>query len=191
MNSSPHLISNPLRDKSGFLQSTKKLSEAFHLPSILAPSNLTIAAVIALVSAGLLAIWLYRSPRGYELRVFGSNPSFAGFGRINSTTSTILPLAVNGAFFGLAGSLMVMSTQHAAIVGFSSGYGWNGIAIALIARSNPLMTIPAALLMSWMETGIRTAMSGTSLSFHMSTLIRGIILLLITLQFLRKQRVRP
>ncbi len=175
------LIAAPLRDPEGFLQSTRKIPEQFYLPSILEPSNLSAAIFIAVFSAISIALWLYKTPGGYELRVFGTNPSFADFGGISRQRYTILPLAVSGACYGLAGTLMVLSTQHAAIVGFSSGYGWNGIVIALIAGNNPLMTIPAALLLAWIETGIRTAMSGTSLSFELSTVIRGIILLLITL----------
>ncbi|MGM0431871.1 MAG: ABC transporter permease [Spirochaetota bacterium] len=182
------LIAHPLRNTSGFLQSTRKIPEAFHLSSFLEPSNLTAALPIALTAAVLLALWLYRSPPGYELRVSGSNPAFANFGRISRMKCSILPLAVSGGAFGLAGSLMVLSTQHAAIVGFTSGYGWNGIAVALIARRNPLFAIPAGLLMAWLETGIRTAMSGTSLGFQLSTIIRGLLLLLITMQFLKERR---
>jgi simple sugar transport system permease protein len=185
-----YLIAGPLRDTSGFLQSTRKIPEAFHLPSIMSPSNLSVALFIAVAAAGAAALWLYKTPAGYEIRVQGSNPVFSLYGRIPRYRSTVLPMAINGAFYGLAGALMVMSTQHAAIVGFTAGYGWNGIAISLIAYNNPIMTIPAALLMAWIESGIRTAMSGTSLSFQISTLIRGIILLLITLQFLRHRGPR-
>jgi simple sugar transport system permease protein len=181
------LIAGPLRDTSGFLQSTRRIPEAFHLPSILPPSNLSSALFIGLSGAVIAFLWLYKTPTGYEIRVQGSNPAFALYGRIPRTRTTILPMAVNGGFYGLAGALMVLSTQHAAIVGFSSGYGWNGIAISLIAFNNPLMTIPAALLLAWIESGIRAAMSGASMSFQLSTLIRGIILLLITLQFIRRR----
>jgi simple sugar transport system permease protein len=181
------LIAGPLRDTSGFLQSTRRIPEAFHLPSILPPSNLSSALFIGLSGSVIAFLWLYRTPTGYEIRVQGSNPAFALYGRIPQTRTTILPMAVNGGFYGLAGALMVLSTQHAAIVGFSSGYGWNGIAISLIAFNNPLMTIPAALLLAWIESGIRAAMSGASMSFQLSTLIRGIILLLITLQFIRRR----
>lgn len=181
------LIAGPLRDTSGFLQSTRKIPEAFHLGSILPPSNLSAALFVGLTASVIAFFWLYNTPTGYELRVQGSNPAFALYGRIPRNRTTILPMAVNGGFYGLAGALMVLSTQHAAIVGFTSGYGWNGIAISLIAFNNPLMTIPAALLLAWIESGIRAAMSGASMSFQLSTLIRGIILLLITLQFIRRR----
>ncbi len=186
-----YLISNPLRDQESFLQTTKRLPQSFFLPSILPPSNLTITILIACIVAVILWIWLYKMPGGYELRVFGLNKDFAEFGNISKKRYTILPLMISGACFGLAGALMVLSTQHAAIVGFSSGYGWNGIVIALIAGNNPILTIPAALLLAWIETGTRTAMAGSSVSFEMSEVIRGMILLLVTLRFFKGKRRRP
>ncbi|MCF7934066.1 MAG: ABC transporter permease [Spirochaetia bacterium] len=182
------LISNPLRDTDGFLQSTRQIPQAFRLPSILPPSNLTSALFFAVITAASLAFWLYRMRGGYELRVFGTNPSFAEFGAIPHKRYTILPMLITGACYGLAGTLMVLSTQYAAIMGFTAGYGWNGIAVALIAGNNPILVIPAAFLLAWLETGIRTAMSGSSLSFDMSNVIRGIILLSITLRLAGSRR---
>ncbi len=184
------LIADPLRDTESYLQTTKEIPASFYLTSILHPSNLTPAIFIAIIVAGILSFYLYRTPGGYELRVTGANPSFARFGSISHRRYTILPLLINGACYGLAGALMVLSTQHAAIVDFTAGYGWNGITIALIAGTNPLLTIPAALLLAWLETGIRTAMAGSSISFDLSIVIRGIILLLITLQLLPTLRKR-
>ncbi len=184
------LISNTFRDSKSFLQTTSKLPESFYLPSILPPSNLTITILIACTVACILWFWLYKMAGGYEMRVFGLNKDFAEFGNISSRRYTILPLMINGACFGLAGALMILSTQHAAIVGFSAGYGWNGIVIALIAANNPIMTIPAAFLLAWVETGTRTAMAGSSVSLEMSEVIRGMILLMITLRFFKNRRSR-
>ena len=183
-----YLISGPLRDTDSFLQTTRQIDASMHMTSILPPSNLTATIFIACLTAAALWLWLYHMPGGYELRVIGTNREFAAFGGISRGTYTIVPLLVNGACFGLAGALMVLSTQHASIIGFTSGYGWNGIVIALIAGNNPLLTIPSALLLAWMETGTRAAMAGSSMSFEISEVIRGIILLFITLKLVFPRR---
>lgn len=174
------LISGPLRDTESFLQRTEIIPEAFHLDSLLPPSNFSAAVFIAAAIVCLLGFWLFSMRGGYELRVFGENSSFSAFGDIPEKRNTILPITISGACYGTAGVLLMLTSQHAAVIGFTSGYGWNGITAALISGMNPIATIPASLLLSWIESGVRTAMSESSLSLSLSSIIRGIILLFIT-----------
>lgn len=66
------------------------------------------------------------------------------------------------------------------IKGFTSGLGWNGIAVALIAGTNPAFVIPAALVFAYLDAGTQTAMIHSDLSFEFSNLIKAIIFFLIT-----------
>lgn len=182
-----YLIAGPLRDTTGFLQATQRIDENLWLPRILPPSDLTFAIFAALLIALLVHLFYYHSLTGYELRVFGQNPGFASFGGIDQGRMNLLSLSLSGGVYGLAGAMMVTATQHAAVAGFTRGYGWNGITVALIAHNRPLLVIPAALLLAWVESGTQAAMATSSLSYDLATLIRGIILLVVTLQAIRSR----
>lgn len=181
------VITDILRDASGFLLATPFISSSYYLRPILVPSPLTLAFPLAIVLAVGASLWVKLSPGGYELRMAGLNPTFTAYGGISLRRMTIKLMALSGGFFGLAGALLVLGEQHRAIVGFTSGYGWNGITVALIALLDPIAAIPAAIFLSWLNSGIQAAMAGTSLSYELGTIVQGTVLFLITLQFSRRR----
>jgi ABC-type uncharacterized transport system permease subunit len=93
-------------------------------------------------------------------------------------------MILSGALHGLAGAFSVLGTNGAAIKGFSAGMGWNGIAVALIARNNPLGVIPAALLFAWIEAGAKAAMLHGDVTFEIAAIAQSCIFFLVTAQVL-------
>ncbi len=87
---------------------------------------------------------------------------------------------------------MVLGTYQAAIEGYSSGMGWNGIAVALIAKNNPLAVIPAALLFAYLGAGANAAMLYGDITFEIATVAQSFIFYFVTAQALysiaRKRR---
>ncbi|MBE3132331.1 MAG: ABC transporter permease, partial [Acidobacteria bacterium] len=85
---------------------------------------------------------------------------------------------------GLAGGLLVLGTYGASIKGFSAGMGWNGIAVALIARNSPLGVIPAALLFAYLESGAKAAMLRSDVTFEIAAIAQSFIFYFVTAQSL-------
>ena len=141
-----YLITGPMGDRSSYLLTTKVVGEQFHLTRFLEPSNLNSSIFGALASVLLISFLLYYTKQGYELRICGMNREFAHYGGLNTAFYTTAPLIISGALLGLAGSSAVLGIHHATIKGFYSGIGWNGIAVALIAGTNPLAVIPSAFI---------------------------------------------
>jgi simple sugar transport system permease protein len=182
------LITSPLFGAAGsFLITSRKIPQEFWLPGLLAPSNLHWGALLALPLAVLLGVLVNSTPWGYRLRLLGRNRAFAQYTGLSMASYSLLPLGLSGALHGLAGALGVLGTQHALVQGFSSGWGWNGIAVALIARTNPWAVVPSALLFTFLDQASRMVVLQGQFPFQLSALFQAAILFFITAQIVRRR----
>jgi len=117
------------------------------------PVNLTL--FLSLFASFLCYLFLFHTPRGYELRALGQNPSASKFNGISQTANFIIAFTFAGALSGLVGVNEVMGYHHKLIEGFSPQYGFTGIAVALMARNNPIGVIFSALLFGAIHNGAR------------------------------------
>jgi ABC-type uncharacterized transport system permease subunit len=185
-----YLVSGPLRDPGSNLLATKAIAPAFRLPSIMPPSHLNAAFILAVLLAVGMRFLFSRTVFGFELRITGGNREFARAQGINPRRYYILGMAGSGAFHALAGALAVVGTYFTCHKGFSSGLGWNGIAVALIAGNAPLAVIPAALVFSYVDAGASSAILHTDFSFEAGSLIQAAVFLFITARFARARFAR-
>lgn len=182
-----YLITGPLADKNSYLLTTGTIEEEYHLLKFLVPSNLNISLFGALSVALLLFFLLFYTKQGYELRICGMNREFARYGGLNTAFYTTIPLFISGALMGLAGSSAVMGVHHSTIKGFYSGIGWNGIAVALIAGTNPLAVIPSAFIFAYLNQAADTAMLKADFPFELGGLIQAVVFLLISSRILAER----
>jgi len=136
--------------------------------------------LLALPLVVLFGVLVNHTPWGYRLRLMGRNRDFARYAGISTGFYALMPLGLSGGLHGLAGALGVLGTQHALVQGFSAGWGWNGIAVALIARANPWAVAPAALLLAFLDQASRTVVLQGQFPFQLSALFQAFILFFIT-----------
>jgi ABC-type uncharacterized transport system permease subunit len=177
-------ITGPLDDPANNLLASLPIGPQFVLAKIYPPSKLNISAFFALAAAALVWIFMNRTHAGYEMRLCGLNREFARYGGINVRAYLVAPMVLSGALHGLAGAFSVLGTNGAALKGFSAGMGWNGIAVALIARNNPLGVVPAALLFAWLDAGARAAMLHGDVTYEIAAIAQACIFFLVTAQAL-------
>jgi simple sugar transport system permease protein len=180
-----YLVTGPFLDPETSLQSTRKIAAAFRLPLILPPSNLSAALFVALAAAAAVQIFLAKTKRGYELRMTGANEIFARYGGINTKVNTVLAMFLSGVFYGLAGGLAVFGTYYGTVKEFSTGMGWNSLAVALVARFYPPAVIPAAVFFAWIMSGARLAMQNSDVTFEVASIAQSVIFFLATSVSLR------
>ncbi len=183
-----YLILGPLSNPDSYLITTREIPQQYRLALLMPPSRFNISFLLILILIPAAYFFLHHSRRGYELRMTGHNREFARFGGLNLGIYDTLPLTASGALHGAAGAIAVCGTYYAGILGFTSGLGWNGIAVALIASRNPLFLIPGVLFFSWMTQGARLAVLQSHLSLELGSIIQGILFLLISSQALRGKR---
>src|SRR5215213_4316477 len=114
---------------------------------------LNLAFVLALLCCLLVYLFLWRTKWGYEIRATGSNPSAAEYGGISVRKQIVLAMAVSGAVAGMVGINEVLGYRYRYYDGFSPGYGFSGIAVALLGRNHPVGVLFAAILFGMLIRG--------------------------------------
>jgi ABC-type uncharacterized transport system permease subunit len=153
-----YLVNGPMRGDSAIPQ-TALIPASATLPTFekvftfLQPSRAHFGFILAILVA--VAIWLIfkYTTLGYEVRAVGYNPLAAENAGISVSWTTIRALCISGALAGLAGVVEVLGVHHRLFDQFSSGFGFTGIAVALLAKNHPIAVIPAALLFGALAAG--------------------------------------
>lgn len=109
--------------------------------------------IIALICAVLIYYLLWKTTKGYEIRAVGINPSASKYGGINISKNIVFAMMLSGAIAGLGGAAHISGTVYntTSLLSFV-GYGLDGIAVALLAKSNPIGCIPAAILFGTLDS---------------------------------------
>jgi general nucleoside transport system permease protein len=141
-------------------------------------SQLNLTLFLALAAAYGVWLLIYRSRLGYAIRVVGSNPAAAVYAGISPARIVIVAMVLSGA---LAGGLAVnelMGYQHRLLLEFTAGYGFVGIAVALMGRAHPVGIILASLLFGILyQGGAELAFDQPAITRDMVVVIGGIIIL--------------
>jgi simple sugar transport system permease protein len=109
-----------------------------------------ILEILAVIAVGVV---LAQSPVGLKLRAVGRNEMASMRAGISVDRVVIAALAVSGAFGGLAGAIMIQGDQHYLTSGFSSGFGFDGLVVGLLARGSVLAAVACALLFGCLRSG--------------------------------------
>lgn len=174
------LLADPIRDtKSGYTQ-TVKLADAVLLDRIMPPSRLHTGLWIALICVFLTYWFLYRTTIGYEIRLVGSNPNFAAYGGINQSRAIIWAFVAGGMLAGLGGVVEVLGIHQKMIDGFSPGYGFDGILVAILARLHPLGVPIAALFYAYLQAGAAIMERSSDVPREMVSVIQAVLILFVT-----------
>jgi len=116
-------------------------------------SRLNIGFLLAIIVGFVFHYILWKTVLGYEIRTVGLNPDAAEYSGISVTRNIVMAMVISGALAGLAGAERVLGLHLRYIQGFSPGYGFIGIAVALLGRNSALGAIMAALLFGALDSG--------------------------------------
>jgi general nucleoside transport system permease protein len=129
---------------------------------------------LALALAACVAVWvfLWRTRLGYALRTMGHNPEAAVYAGTDLRRMTMVAMCLSGALAGLVGVNELMGVHHRIVLDFPAGYGFAGIAVALMGRNHPLGIVLAALLFGALQQG------GAELAFEIPTITREMVVVI-------------
>ena len=177
-----YLMANILREPGQMALQSRELSEAAWLPfmhDILAgigiqfeASPLNFSVILALLLAFATWVFIWKTKWGYEIRTVGLNKDAAVYAGVKPAKVMILAMALSGAMAGMVGINEISGVQHRLMLDFHVGYGFAGIAVALMGRNHPVGIILAALLFGALYQG------GAELAFEMSNINRDIVVVM-------------
>ncbi len=178
-NLSQYLITGPFQDPNESFK-TPFIEESAHLLRFFEdPLRLHIGLFIALGVAVLVWYVLYKTTWGFEFRIVGLNPNASKYAGIKSPLITILALTLSGAIAGLAGSIEMLGVNFRAVQSLTTGYGFDAIAIALLAKNHPLVAIITAMLFGFMRQGSRVMQINTGIPIDIISILQAFILFFI------------
>lgn len=150
-----YFVSNPPLRAPGGDTTTATIADATRIPNVLhiGSFTLSLAVPIGIAMAAVLAWWLKRTVAGYELRAVGANPTAARFAGIDAKRTIVKTMVASGAIAGFAGAVQVLAYEGRFYNGFSPGYGFDALGVALLAGESALALMPAAFLFGMLAKG--------------------------------------
>ena len=140
------------------------------------PFNLSFLLALACAFGVWLLIW--RTRLGYAIRAVGANPTAAVYGGISPARITIVTTLLSGALAGGMAANVILGEEHRLILEYTAGFGFVGIAVALMGRAHPVGILLAAILFGMLyQGGAELAFDKPKISRDMIVVIQGLVVL--------------
>ena len=136
----------------------------------------TTALVIALAVGLLVYYFLFHTSKGFQLRAVGLNMTAAQFNGFAVKRYILFSFVVSGVIAGLGGSAELLGTQYRLINGFASGYGFDGVAMALIGQLHPIAAVVVAVFFAALRVGSTTMQAATGVPTSVSDIIQAMVI---------------
>jgi ABC-type uncharacterized transport system permease subunit len=150
---------------------------------------LNIAFLLALAACVLVWIFLWKTRWGYAIRATGANPAAAEYGGISTGRQIVLAMAVSGALAGMVGINDVLGYRYRYYDGFSAGFGFTGIAVALLGRNHPAGVALAALLFgAFLRGGLFVDIFTEHVSKDLVLVLQAVIILFVAAEAIFRSR---
>lgn len=149
-----YLVRGPLQEPTRIYPQTDLVPAGARLPHLWAGTRLHAGIIIAIAVAVSAWWFLGRTAAGFRIRAAGASPTASLVtGRVRVDRVTFGAFVTSGVLAGLAGGIEVSGVTYAVYENLSPGYGFSAIAVAILARLQPLAVLGAALLFATLETG--------------------------------------
>lgn len=163
-------VNGPLRERAEQYPQTDLAAAAL-------PTN---GGIFIAIAMSIVAWWiLYRTTEGLRLRATGFNPFAAQWAGIRVNAQLARAMAMSGAVAGLAGGIELLGVTHRLFERFASGYGYSGIAVALLAQLHPLATIASAAFFGALVTGAGELQRTANISAAVATFGQAVVILVL------------
>jgi ABC-type uncharacterized transport system permease subunit len=177
------LVGGPMKDPNPLIANaqTPKILQSARLPPLLPDPIYRVhwGFLIAILAA--VGVWwlLSKSTLGFEIRTIGANPQAARYAGIAVGRTMVIAMALSGGLAGLGAALEVVGLNFYHTAGFSVGYGFDSIAVALLGRSDPFGVIPSALLFGALRAGSSRMQFLSQIPIDIINVIQALVLIFV------------
>lgn len=173
-----YLVAYPLQDSLGVPQ-TKQIADTARLGRLFPDHHLSTVILIALAAIAIAWFMMTKTHLGYQMKVLGFNQKAAETAGIHYKSITVITMFLSAGVAGLCGAGQVLGTHFRFIDNFSSGYGFEGIAVAALAGNNPLALLLSGLLFGGIKAGAAEVNRVASLPMDYVLIIQAMVVILI------------
>jgi simple sugar transport system permease protein len=168
----------PMSDSHSTAPRTPFIDPLAQLP-VLGVTRLHLGLILALLAVPVVWFLLERTTIGFRIRTVGFSPGAARAAGISVAGTLVLTMGISGALAGLAGADEILGVSHYMPASFSVGYGFDSIAVALLARSNPWAILPSAFLFGAMRNGAAFMQLQTQVSSDLISIVQAIVIMFV------------
>lgn len=172
-----YLVNGPFLSKQSGNNVTPPVHEAAELARLMPPATLHSGFLLGLVVLMAYALWSRRTPAGLEGAWVGLNRRFARAVGVSVPRTIILSMVLSGAVAGLGGAAHGLGQLHRFTDGFSAGYGFTGMAVALLGRNTPLGMLIGAILFGALASAGTTIQLFSDIPLDLVNIIQGIVMI--------------
>ncbi|MGI9399844.1 MAG: ABC transporter permease [Rhizobiaceae bacterium] len=173
-----YLIEGPWKDPMslGWPQAASIIDEGV-FPLLLEKGRLHLGLIVALIFAVLVWLMMRFTVLGYEIRAVGYNAKAAEFSGINVNRTVIITALISGGLAGIAGVSETAGLKGYLTLDLSPGFGYTGIAVAMLAQLNPLGVVPAAIFLSAVYVGSDAMSRAVNIPTYIADILVGVSVL--------------
>jgi general nucleoside transport system permease protein len=173
------LLNGPMKAP-GYRPLTSVVENSAMLPRFFPdPLRFNWGFVLALAVAVLVWWILFKTTIGMEIRSVGANPDGARYAGMSIVKNFVIAMVISGSLAGLAGAVQVLGIDHWVGQGFSAGYGFDSIAIALLGQSHPLGVVLSAFLWGTLRSGATRMQSLAGVPIEFISIIQGLVIIFV------------
>jgi len=164
--------------------STQPIAPSGHFPGIALGTKGTLFGMVFVAIALGIGYWfmLGRTRFGFELKASGESPTAAAAGGVNARRMTVLALLLSGAVAGLVGLPELLGRDFAYTLNAPQGYGFTGIAIALLGRNNPVGIAAGSLLWAFLDKAA-LALDNIGVPREIAVIMQGVTVISVVIAY--------
>ncbi len=175
------LLTGPMsRPNSGGVPLSPFIEKSAEIPQFFdKPIRFHLGFFIALGVAVFVYWLLFKTTWGFNLRTVGANPNAARYAGMSIVTTTIVGMSLSGALCGMAGANEILAVNRSLALGFSPGFGFDSIALALLGNNNPIGVVLSALLFGFLRNGATKMQLATAIPIDIISILQAFIIIFI------------
>ena len=190
-------VGGPMSRPEDFRPVSPEIEPSAFLPQFLPndPSiTLNVGLLLGVVTVGAVYWLLFKTTLGFEIRAVGANPHAARTAGISVARNFVLAMAFSGGLAGMAAAHDILGVIHYMPNAFSSGYGFDSIALALLGKSHPVGVFVSALMFGFLRSGAqRMQAPPASVPIDIIQVLQGLIIIFVAapevIRFIYRLRV--
>ncbi|MGC8874706.1 MAG: ABC transporter permease [Chloroflexia bacterium] len=173
-----YLLTGPMK-RPGYAPVSPIIEDSAKLYRLRPDLRFHIGFFIALGVALLVWWFLWKTTLGFEIRTVGANPDAARYAGISVTRNFVLAMGLSGALAGLSGANEVLGVNYFMAQAFSSGYGFDSIALALLGKSHPAGVVLSSFLWGFLRSGAKGMESRADVPIDIIFVIQALVIMFV------------